>query len=163
MLQTLAVISATCMTCKCHSASNQQVISNISIHQDPDIGTADDDMEGMDAHHDEDSYLGAALPEDRRTRLSQLLKVTKEISMACDRNSIVPRALGTHIPVESEQSTEDYGQDDSQRSSAAKASRKRVSNWSLGSIKRFPHPTAPPAMAVYTGRQWLPDDRNFDH
>jgi hypothetical protein len=163
MLQTLAVISATCMTCKCHSASNQQVISNISIHQDPDIGTADDDMEGMDAHHDEDSYLGATLPEDRRTRLSQLLKVTKEISMARDRNSIVPRALGTHIPVESEQSTEDHGQDDSQRSSAAKASRKRVSNWSLGSIKRFPRPTAPPAMAAYTGRQWLPDDRNFDH
>ncbi|KAG1843493.1 hypothetical protein F4604DRAFT_1596821 [Suillus subluteus] len=82
--------------------------------------------------------------------------------MARDRNNVVPRALGTHIPVEPEQSAEACGQDDSQRSSAAKASRKRVSNWNLGSIKRFPRPTAPPAMAAYKGRRWLPDNRTFD-
>ncbi|KAG2029786.1 hypothetical protein BDR03DRAFT_975545, partial [Suillus americanus] len=116
----------------------------------------------MDTHDDEDLELGTTLPQDRKARLSQILKVTKEISMARDRNSIVPRALGTHIPVEPEQSVEACGQDDSQRSSAAKASRKRVSNWNLGSIKRFPRPTAPLAMAAYTGRRWLPDNRTFD-
>ncbi|KAG2028647.1 hypothetical protein BDR03DRAFT_1070843, partial [Suillus americanus] len=162
MLRTLAVVSATCMTCKRPPVLNKNPTVHLPIHRDPDIGTEDNDVEEMDAHDGEDLELGTTLPRDRKARLSKILKVTKELSMARDRNSIVPRALGTHIPLEPEQSAEACGQDDSQRSSAAKASRKRVSNWNLGSIKRFPRPTAPPTMAAYTGRRWLLDNRNFD-
>jgi len=162
MLRALAVVSATCTPCKRPATLNQSPGPRSSIHRDLDIGSEDDHAEEMDAHDGETLELGITLSKERKASLCKLLKVTKEISMARDRSSIVPRALGTHIPLAPPQPAETRGQDDSQRSSAAIASRKRVSNWNLGSIKRFPRPTAPPAMAAYTGRRWLPDNRSFD-
>ncbi|KAG1718941.1 uncharacterized protein EDB91DRAFT_1066083, partial [Suillus paluster] len=41
-------------------------------------------------------------------------------------------------------------------------SRRRVSNWHLGSNKRFPRPIAPVALAAYNGRRWLEDELTFD-
>jgi hypothetical protein len=161
-LRTLTVVSATCPTCNRPAEPTQSAAAHSHIQRNADIGTDNHHAEDMDAEDEEESELGTTLSRDWKARLSKLLKVTKEISMARDRNSIAPRALGTHIPVEPEQCGDARGQDDSQRSSAAIASRKRVSNWNLGSIKRFPRPMAPPVMDAYTGGRWLRDDKTFD-
>ncbi|KAG1718252.1 uncharacterized protein EDB91DRAFT_1066822, partial [Suillus paluster] len=54
------------------------------------------------------------------------------------------------------------GQVDSQRSKSASETRRRVSNWNMGSNKRYPRPIAPVPLAAYTGRRWIQDDRTFD-
>ncbi|KAG1760492.1 hypothetical protein EV702DRAFT_985523 [Suillus placidus] len=106
--------------------------------------------------------IGTFIPVERKAKLAQLFKANKELAGSRNRNAIPARAVGTHLQIESEPSAETDGQVDSQRSTSASATRRRVSNWHLGSNKRFPRPIAPLPLVAYSGRRWLQDNRNFD-
>ncbi|KAG2029292.1 hypothetical protein BDR03DRAFT_840144, partial [Suillus americanus] len=79
-----------------------------------------------------------------------------------NRNSIIARAVGTHLQLEPVEAPPHQDTIDSQRSEPATATRRRVKNWNLGSTKRFPRPVAPRPLAAYSGSRWLKDDHAFD-
>lgn len=161
LLRTLTVVSATCSMCQCPK-----------VHEDIEDPSYDEqngdrlsvDQDGFEAERsDEEDSLGATLPAGRQANLAKLLKANKQLTGSRNRNSLVPRAVGTYIQVEPDAPPDAQGAADSQRSDSASASRRRVKDWNLGSNKRFPRPTAPISLDAYAGRRWLQDDRMFDH
>ncbi|KAG2740171.1 hypothetical protein P692DRAFT_20822765 [Suillus brevipes Sb2] len=160
MLRTLTIVSATYLKCKQPPEATHNTA--VTMLQAPMNDTNNNHVEDVDDEDEEESDLETALSQHWKARLSKLLKVTKEISMARDRNSITPRALGMYIQVEPDQDSDGTGQGDTQRSSAAITSRKCVLNWNLGSIKQFPRPIAPPVIDAFKGRRWLCDETSFD-
>jgi hypothetical protein len=159
LLRRLTVASATCSMCQRpvvhqdgeHASRSGKNGDNTNADQDgPDAGSSEDD-DAMNMVH----AIGKA-------HLEKLFKANKQLAGSRNRNSIVPRAIGTHLQLEPELPSDVHDTEDSQRSVAASTSRRRVKNWYLGSNRRFPRPTAPIPLAAYGGRRWLPDDHGFD-
>ncbi|KAG2136431.1 hypothetical protein DEU56DRAFT_756337 [Suillus clintonianus] len=160
LLRKLTIISATCSACQ-SPILNQAGRS--PLHHDENRGdTPVDRDDSEDGYGEDEDHLGTILPAERKAKLVQLFKANKELAGSRNRNAIPARAVGTHLQIESEPSAETDGQVDSQRSTSASATRRRVSNWNLGSNKRFPRPIAPVPLVAYSGRRWLQDNRNFD-
>ncbi|KAG1718054.1 uncharacterized protein EDB91DRAFT_1067025, partial [Suillus paluster] len=136
LLRKLTVVSATCSTCQRPIVT--QDVENTSHPCQNDGGAPVDDDGAEDVEDEDDDTLGTGLPADRKARLARLFKTNNELAGSRNR------------PI------------DSQRSGSASASRRRVSNWHLGSNKRFPRPIAPVALAAYNGRRWLEDELTFD-
>ncbi|KAG1795963.1 uncharacterized protein HD556DRAFT_1234984 [Suillus plorans] len=98
----------------------------------------------------------------RKETIAKLIKANTQLTGSRDRNAIVPRSIGMHLQLEPQVPSDLDGTTDSQRSTFASATRRKVQNWNLGSTKRFPRPIAPCPLDAYTGRRWLQDDRKFD-
>lgn len=175
MLHTLYVASATCQSCHCrpalhifqhptHTTDHAEVCD---AHQDTsgdEEGNLHDDSDDDDNYNAEVDHqqFGEMISHDRKARLVKLLKAHKELAGSRNRNSITPRAVGTHIEIAPDEPAEINNTGDLQRSAFARASRKKVSTWSQGVMERFTRPTAAVPLPAYRGRTWLADDRTFD-
>jgi hypothetical protein len=166
LLRRLIVLSATCPRCQRPAPGqdgNPEDADGTEFNQpDIDIGLGHDDDDEQEDQEDQEDVLGAALPAERKLHLAGLFKLNKQLAGSRNRNSITPRAIATHIQLESVEAPPDQDTIDSQRSEPSKATRRRVKNWNLGSYSRFPRPVAPLPLAAYTGSRWLKDDRTFD-
>ncbi|OJA20364.1 hypothetical protein AZE42_07317 [Rhizopogon vesiculosus] len=172
LVRTLSVISATCIQCR--ESLPIQYLAVVPHQQGNDNGLSEDGSDGeenqetlevlsadMKGAAPNEEAMGA-LSIDRKATLSKLFKENKELSGSRNRNTIVPRAVGTHLMFQPKSSKEVNTTGDSQRSKAAVATRRRVLNWGLGSTKRYPRPTAPVPLSAYKGKRWLLHDPNFD-
>ncbi|KAG2116293.1 hypothetical protein DEU56DRAFT_761564 [Suillus clintonianus] len=158
LLRRLIVVSATCSLC-------QRPI----VHQDGEHAShSGENGDGTNADPDgpdglsEDDDTTNVVHAMGKAHLDKLFKASKHLAGSRNRNSIVPRAIGTHLQLEPELPSVVHDTEDSQRTVAATTSRRRVKSWYLGSNRRFPRPTAPIPLAAYGGRRWLPDDHGFD-
>lgn len=161
LMRKLTIVSATCSTCQrpvLHHGEEPP-----SHHEDNgDMNPVDQDGSDAECSEGED-MLGSSLPVARKVHLAKLFKANKQLAGSRNRNSIVPRSVGTHIELEPEVLPNVHDTGDSQRSTSASASRRRVKNWNLGSNRRFPRPIVPVPLAAYLGRRWLKDDLTFDN
>ncbi|KAG1762332.1 hypothetical protein EV702DRAFT_1228544 [Suillus placidus] len=160
LMRKLTIVSTTCSTCRRpipHQGEERP------SHNDDNGDANAVDQDGVDAEWSEgEDTLATSLPVARKVHLAKLFKANKQLAGSRNRNSIVPRSVGTHLELQPEILPDVHHTGDLQRSTSASASRRRVKNWNLGSDKRFPRPIAPLPLAAYSGRRWLQDDRTFD-
>ncbi|KIK31964.1 hypothetical protein CY34DRAFT_111164, partial [Suillus luteus UH-Slu-Lm8-n1] len=166
LLRTLIVLSSTCSICQRRTPKQEFTLSSYTSLEGVDETTFDqpelDISPSHDDEEDEEDVLGSALPADRKARLAVLFKKNKQLAGSRSRNSIIARAVGTHLQLEPVEAPPGQDTINSQRSEPATATRRRVKNWNLGSYRRFPRPIAPLPLAAYTGSRWLKDDHTFD-
>jgi hypothetical protein len=167
LLRKLMVLSATCSSCQRPELVQDDAQPSYDNRHDHLDATAFNqptlDMEhGHEEEEDEEDFQGTTLPADRKAHLAVLFKTNKQLSGSRNRNSIIARAVATHLQLEPVEAPPGQDTIDSQRSEPATATRRRVKNWNLGSNKRFPRPVAPLALDAYSGSRWLKDDHTFD-
>jgi hypothetical protein len=91
-------------------------------------------------------------------RGSRLLRVLRP-SLAVTRPSRTSGNDNEEVDIEGEQEQE---RSRGQLSTSARASRKQVRDWRLGTIARFPRTLKPVPLEAYRGQRFIPHDYNYD-
>ncbi|KIJ58749.1 hypothetical protein HYDPIDRAFT_33862 [Hydnomerulius pinastri MD-312] len=163
LLRTLVMASNSCIDCRRGQATHSTALPLLR-HETRELDEASEEEVDIE----EESLLGEApmLSEERGQNLMTLIKVNKVLHGARNRLALRPRALGPRVqPLAiSDAPTPTYSdpEGDGQRSAAAKASRRWVKDWHLGSLQRFPRRTAPIPLPAYDQQRFLERDHNFD-
>ncbi|KAG2063554.1 hypothetical protein BDR04DRAFT_1163563 [Suillus decipiens] len=105
LLRRITIVSSTCSQCR-RPVPPQNDERTLKSGEDGN-GAPPEDQDTLDAEFsDDEDAPGTDLPADRRATLSKLLKANRQLVGSRNRNSIVPRAIGTHIELEPDTSSD---------------------------------------------------------
>ena len=165
LLRSLTLASSTCMDCHAYVAQHPASKDRKRKGRGDDRDQEDQD----DSDQEQEQQEGSLCNPDRAKALLSLIKGYAILRGTHLHRSLRPFSATGHPPRTRTSRNEEVGDVEQEQeinrgqlSTAARASRKEVRDWRLGTIGRFSRRSKPVPLEAYRGRRFIPHDYEYD-